>query len=49
MTDDERDRSIEWLKREVADTAGYAHKVVWFSAIGAICGILSGLREGGFL
>jgi len=49
MTDDERDRSIEWLKREVSDAVGYAHKAMWFSAIAAICGILSGLRAAGFL
>jgi|KBSSwiStaDraftv2_1062776.scaffolds.fasta_scaffold170046_4 hypothetical protein len=49
MTDDARDRSIEWLKREISDTAGYAHKAMWFSAIAAMCGILSVLRMGGFL
>jgi hypothetical protein len=49
MTDEERDRAIEWLKREVSDAASYAHKAMWFSMIAACCGVILILRAGGFL
>jgi hypothetical protein len=51
MSDDGgRDReTLEWLKREVSDTAGYAHKAMWFALVAAVCGIALVLRAGGLL
>ncbi len=47
--DDDMRASLEWLKREVQDTAAMAHKAMWYSAIAMVCGIVLVLKAGGFL
>lgn len=41
--------TLEWIKRELKDTADYAHKAMWFATAAACFSFVLVLRAGGYL